>query len=219
MKNAIISFAVVVALIAVVAIVFLRQSASAFTQNGSASIWPDDTNGRRIEFWKLIEKTRSNGDQQLQIVKLRQELNGLQTSDLEKFVHVFDMLMRDTYSWDLWGATYVVHGGASDDAFEDFRKWLISNGSELFEQAKANPDNLATLIPTGHAEEATFEEFSYIAMEIWTERTGKQAVDLPKEKESLYPVEPLGEPFNDDPDDLEKRYPKLWQRFGESPLD
>lgn len=219
MKNVILLFSVALALIAVVAMAFFRYSASAATPTVSVTSWPDDANGQQIEFWNLIEKTRSDADRQLQLSKLRKELESLQTSDLESFIRVFDKLMHETYSWDLWGATFVVHGGASDDAFEDFRKWLISNGKELFEQAKSNPDNLATLIPNGRTEEATFEEFSYVAIELWMDRTGKQAAELPKEKDSLYPNEPFGEPFSEEPEDLEKRYPQLWQRFGESPLN
>lgn len=35
-----------------------------------------------------------------------------------------------TYDWDLWGAAYLINGGASDDGFDYFRGWLLSQGSE-----------------------------------------------------------------------------------------
>ncbi|WP_449342020.1 DUF4240 domain-containing protein [Streptomyces aurantiogriseus] len=35
------------------------------------------------------------------------------------------------YTWDLWGAAWVLLDGASDDAFDFFRCWLIGQGREV----------------------------------------------------------------------------------------
>jgi hypothetical protein len=181
--------------------------------------WPDDSAGQEAEFWRIVETTSPahRGDQR-QLAGLRRRLDTLSTPDLESFIRVNDRLMARSYNWDLWGAAYVARGGASDDAFEDFRKWLISNGKSVFEQVSADPDSLADILPAGYEGDATFEEFSYLFADIWTERTGKPITDLLKEEGSLYPPEPNGEPFAEDPEQLSARYPKLWARFGEDPL-
>lgn len=47
------------------------------------------------------------------------------------------------YSWDLWGAAYVIHGGCGDDTFVDFRASLISRGRSVFVKATSSPEALA----------------------------------------------------------------------------
>lgn len=180
--------------------------------------WPQDRESQEEEFWKIIERTQSSGNERAQLDKLNAELERLDNASLEQFIKVYDRLMHDTYSWDLWGAAYIINGGASDDAFEDFRNWLISNGRTFFAQAVAKPDDLAALIPEDRQQEATFEEFSYVAAHLWQKRTGRSFGEMAKENESLYPAEPIGIAIEEDPQALAKRYPKLWQRFGESPL-
>lgn len=200
---------------------FLVQKGSATPADARSATtdWPADPAGQEAEFWKIIEATSpANRGGERQLAELRSRLMKLSTADLQTFIRVNDRLMARSYSWDLWGAAYVVQGGASDDAFEDFRKWLISNGKNVFEQVSADPDSLAGVIPAGYEGDATFEEFSYLFADIWTERTGKPITDLPKEKGSLYPSEPDGEAFAEDPEQLAARYPKLWSRFGDEPL-
>lgn len=212
--------AVVVAMLAAGLFFFVQNGRAKPADAPSLAVqWPADRVGQEAEFWKIVEATNPptrGGERQL--TELRTRLGALSTADLETFIRVNDRLMARTYRWDLWGAAYVVQGGASDDAFEDFRKWLISNGKNAFEQVTADPDSLVDIIPANYEGDATFEEFSYLFADIWTERTGKPITELPKEKESLYPSEPKGEPFAEDSEHLAARYPKLWARFGEEPL-
>lgn len=42
-----------------------------------------------------------------------------------------------------WAAAYVINGGCSDDGFEYFRGWLITQGREVFQQALSDADSLA----------------------------------------------------------------------------
>ena len=67
-----------------------------------------------------------------------------------------------------------------------------------------------------------FEEFAYIAGSVWAAKTG---VDPWKDAKASFPytgdppaAEPSGTPFEEDEDHLAKRDPKLWARFGDSPL-
>ena len=85
-------------------------------------------------------------------------------------------LMADSYRGDLWAAAYLINGGCSDDGFEYFRGWLITQGREVFERAVADPDSLAgvpavqaTATETGNLE---CEEALGIARDAYLKATG-----------------------------------------------
>ena len=66
-----------------------------------------------------------------------------------------------------------------------------------------------------------FEGFAYVAGDVWKEKTG---IDPTVDVEGRFPYtgappaeKPSGVPFEEDPEYLAKRYPKLWARFGISP--
>lgn len=174
-------------------------------------------------FWELIDATTPHeGNEAAQLRALRSELSGLAPDEIIAFELAFEKEMDRAYTWDLWGAAYVLRGGASDDAFTYFRRWLISKGRDVFEATVQNPDDLADMLAPDIRGGATFESFAYVAGEVWSEKMGKDAF----EEGSGYafdgvlspPPEPSGEQFVDDADHLSKRYPKLWKRFGENPL-
>jgi len=101
-------------------------------------------------FWSIIDATvpfADDGDRQLESLRLR--LEALPVEDVAAFQAQFDRKKAEAYTWDLWGAAFVIHGGASDDGFDYFRCWLISRGRAFYEAALAKPDSLASLIPAG----------------------------------------------------------------------
>ena len=183
------------------------------TQQEASSKMPAD------RFWELIGRTTGDGsDPDRQLEALRQVLRELTAPEIEAFERSFQEQQRRAYSWDLWGAAYVINGGASDDGFEYFRRWLVSKGRTVFEAALADPDMLAEIAAPEEQGDYEFESFAYIASDIWKEKTGidpltDQQGRFPFAGEPL-PPEPLGVPFEEDPDHLAKRYPKLWARFG-----
>jgi len=156
--------------------------------------------------------------QDRQMAALSAELSKLAPAEIEAFGAVFDRLLTETYSWDLWGAAYVIMGGASDDSFEYFRVWLISLGRDVFEAARANPDGLATLIPADFDEAPDFERLAYVASKVWAEKTGGKPSSMPTQPAMAYSKEPSGERFDESPRSLARRYPRLWARFSEAPL-
>src|SRR5688500_9900635 len=80
-------------------------------------------------FWSMIDTSGRNGaSPEVQAAALRASLEELSLADIEDFERIFHTKMRAAYSWDLWGATHIIHGGASDDGFDFFRCWLISRG-------------------------------------------------------------------------------------------
>ncbi|MCF3135721.1 DUF4240 domain-containing protein [Streptomyces olivochromogenes] len=54
-------------------------------------------------------------------------------------------LMAASYQAPLWAAAYLVNGGCSDDGFDYFRGWLITQGRTVFERVVADADQLAEL--------------------------------------------------------------------------
>lgn len=173
------------------------------------------------KFWSLIDASvEGSPPQDVQEGRLAAALGRLSAEDVAAFDGMFWVQVGRAYTWDLWGAAYIIHGGASDDGFEYFRRWLVSRGKATFEAALRDPDSLADLIPADQSEPAEFESFSHVAADALKSRlglgapTGDVAYAL-----ATIPGEPKGEPFEEDPDYLAKRWPKLWKRFGASPLE
>src|SRR5262245_57745692 len=77
---------------------------------------------------------------------LTAQLVRFRPDEIIEFNHIFDRLAAQAYRVDLWGAAYVINGGASDDGFYYFRCWLIGMGKKVYEAALANPDNLADFV-------------------------------------------------------------------------
>ena len=165
-------------------------------------------------FWNIIARSKaaSAGDTEAQAEALQSELSKLQPEEIVEFERVLGELQDQAYRWDLWGAAYIIGGGCSDDAFIDFRSWLISMGRPVFEQALADPDSLADVeIGPDAEEDAFFEEFAYVAGQVYEEKTGTE-MTYP---ERHYPADPAGEPWEEEGDDLERRFPRLWAKYGE----
>jgi hypothetical protein len=172
-------------------------------------------------FWEIIaHAARFDDDPAGQIEALRAELRGLTPEEIISFEVAFRRYLNKAYTWNLWGAAYVIHGGCSDDGFEYFRRWLISKGREVYESALADPDSLAQLnLSPGPDGTWEFEEIYYIAMGVFEEKGGKGDVrDYSGPEAGLGGPGPSGEPFEDDEEHLARRYPNLWRRFGAEPL-
>jgi Protein of unknown function (DUF4240) len=171
------------------------------------------------QFWEIIGRTtKYQADTRKQSEALKTELRALSAEEIQHFETTFDTVMKRSYTWDLWGADYVVHGGASDDAFEYFRCWLISKGRGVFERVSADPDSLADLLAPDSQGALEYEDFAYVARDVWGEKAGRPSGEMPNASAMIHSDEPSGEPFDEDEAALAARYPKLWNRFGENPL-
>lgn len=183
----------------------------------AASGMPDD------RFWQIIEhKLGPDIDPAARLGTLYTLLRDLSLKEIIAFEVTFRRLLNEAYSWDLWGAAYVIHGGSSDDGFEYFRRWLVSRGRDAYEAALADPDSLADLPlePTGPFGVWEFEAYYYVAVEVFEEKGGEGDVRDHSETEAGLGMDgPSGVPFEDDEDHLRERYPRLWERFGDDPLN
>lgn len=160
------------------------------------------------EFWALIESAneQSQGDMDRKCELVQAAVSSLSPESAAQFSKHFDDAMNRAYSWDLWGAAYVINGGCGDDAFSDFRASLISMGKERFEKALENPDSLA---------QEAFEEDSwfYEGFQYAVHEGAEAAIEPQTLSVSALPDEPTGEPWEEEPGGLMAKYPQLWKKF------
>ena len=159
-----------------------------------------------VEFWKLIDKSRAaaNNNYQTQINSLKTILLTLEPFDIVKFDNTFTALLAASYDYKLWGASYVINGGCSDDCFDYFRQYLIGHGKERFYQTIKDPESCATWIKS--EEQDSWEGLQYPAMEAYKQKTGKE---IPKTYKPMFQLK--GKPF--DEETVMKQYPKLAKKF------
>ena len=204
----------------IVAAATVRSEEPSFAHTGQAQESKRIAPMSEDRFWALIGTTTAyERDPERQLATLLAGLRKLSVEEIEAYEVAFDGQMKRSYSWDLWGAAYVVHGGASDDGFEYFRCWLISKGRGVFEKVMADPDSLAEILVPNVQGVLEFERFAYVARQVWSEKTGRPRGEMPNAANMVYPNrKPSGTEFAEDTAHLAKRYPKLWRRFGTNPL-
>jgi hypothetical protein len=159
------------------------------------------------QFWTIIEaaggKRRADPDRQL--AAARKRLAKLPPEEIRAFHRLFNQKLADAYTWDLWGAAYLINGGCSDDGFHYFRAWLISHGRGVYEAAVPNPDSLAGLTDPDR-DDHEFEDLCYVALDAYKEVTGQ---DMPS-VDFRWPAKPRGRRWDfDDDRQVARRLPKL----------
>ncbi|MEU4171738.1 DUF4240 domain-containing protein [Streptomyces sp. NPDC026665] len=168
------------------------------------------------EFWELVDTTRetAEGDPEEQADLLVERLVQLDPDSVLDFARHFESRYNRAYRWDLWGAAWLLLDGASDDAFDFFRCWLIGQGRDVFEGAMHDPDTLAELLDDFDEEiDGDGEELGYAADEAYEQLTGAVAPALGIPAAA---AEPEGTPLAFENDSvIAERYPKLWERFRE----
>ena len=164
----------------------------------------------KAAFWGLIDKARSEAgdDTERQSELLEERLSELPPQQIVRFQQLRRQMDEQAYTWDVWGAAYVIEDGCSDDCFRDFRAYLISLGPKAFAAALRNPDSLAPIAQD--AETGSWENADDVAPDAYQTATGD---DVPADSSDLS-GSPRGEPWDDgSQDSLVQRYPALAARF------
>ncbi len=159
------------------------------------------------QFWQIIDSVHagSGGDMDRKCELLKEELATLEDQELREFIDHFDSADAAAYTWPLWGAAYVMHGGCSDDSFSDFRATLISQGRAVFERSLAEPESLVEL-DFADEEAVCLEGFQYVKDDAAKEKLG----EIPKRNVD-FPNDPTGPEW--DEDELEQLFPKLSAKY------
>ncbi len=161
----------------------------------------------KAQLWRIIEgpKAKTDGDCEEQVALIEQRLTLLPPDEIIAFDRILDQCLDEAYRWDLWGAAYLINGGASDDGFLYFRGWLIAQGQAIFEAALQDPDSLADVIEPDFAE-AECEPLLYVGMKAYKATTGQE---MPRDAacQASRLREPVGIQWEDD--DLDAMFPKI----------
>jgi hypothetical protein len=164
----------------------------------------------RAAFWGLIESARADADNdtERQSELLEERLSKLPPRQIVRFQQIRRQMDERAYSWDIWGAAYVIDDGCSDDCFRDFRAYLISLGPRAFAAALRDPDSLAPIVQD--AEEGDWENADDVAPDAYQSASGD---DFPADSSDLS-GSPRGEPWDDESQEtLVQRHPALAARF------
>nr|WP_199001339.1 DUF4240 domain-containing protein [Flavobacterium sp. ASV13] len=131
------------------------------------------------KFWQIIENSLKTTntlyptlDEQQEL--LVSELKKLSIKEIIAYDCIFRNLKHKVYKHDLWAVAYIVMGGCGDDAFMDFRNWLITRGKNVFYKALENADSLNeefNKIQDGDIPE--WEDVSYLPMGVIEEEFEK----------------------------------------------
>ena len=129
-------------------------------------------------YWAIIAASLANSNNEMeQEAFLINELSKLNPKEIIGFRLRTDELLDDTYNSEMWCAGYIMNGGCSDDGFVYFRNWVISRGKTVYYNAKENPDSLINEV-VEERDEYDFELFWYVALEAFTQKTGKELHDF-----------------------------------------
>lgn len=170
----------------------------------------------QADFWTLIERAKANSeDVESQVELLTEYLSQRSVDDIFEFKRIIDLQFAKSYLPELWGAAALMNDGCSAEGFEHFRGWLLAKGREVFQSALENPDHLAKYI---REEDYNFgeyesEEMLHVAARAFELKTGVAAEEF-NDKNPPTPYPDIDIAWVDDEDELEKRYPKLFKKFG-----
>lgn len=179
----------------------------------TAKMMPED------QFWSLVKLsfTSSHESQEAQKDYLIRVLTNLTPEQIIGFRLRTDKLLYDTYTSEMWCAGYVMIGGCSDDSFEYFRLWIISQGKDVYYAAKENPDSLVQF--NNDEYDFDFETFWYVANNAFEKKTGKDLDDYIDSvnfttAEGNYP-EIVFNWSEEEEESMKKICPKLFEKFWE----
>ena len=158
------------------------------------------------EFWQLHEALPLEDPAEV----LTQRLSRLDAAAVLAFNRHQTQCFMEAYSWDLWGAAYLIDGGCSDDGFMDFRFGLMARGRQVFEAAVRQPDTLAQVM-ADESDEAYIpnEDMGHVADRAYRALTGQ---DLPP-LGLFWPEQPHGTEWDfDDEAMCRAKLPALWAK-------
>jgi hypothetical protein len=167
-------------------------------------------------FWKLIADARASVPDPSDccaVVKAATSLLAARppASIVATQQELWDVLAL-SYRNPLWAAAYLMNGGCSDDGFDYFRGWLLTQGAEVYQAAIESPDTLAELNVVREAAEHGHEFECEGALSIaWDAHQAATGMRLPEDAFTIrYPdLDPDWDFDFDDSAELSVRLPRL----------
>ncbi|MFD3699907.1 DUF4240 domain-containing protein [Streptomyces sp. NPDC058646] len=168
-------------------------------------------------FWKLIETAREQVEADQVAERAAMLLSALPVTEVAAAQQVLWDLLAESYSSPLWAAAYLINGGCSDDGFDYFRGWLLTQGREVFEAALADPDSLAAHPAVREAAEEGLELWDEEALSIaWSAYEAATGHPLPADSFTISypPLDPAWDFDFDDAAETARRLPRLTALLG-----
>lgn len=164
--------------------------------------------------WTIVDDTvlRSRGNAELQVELLHAHLWSLSSNDVAAIHSQLTRAGEALYSWDLWGAAYLLQSGLSATAFDDFCSWVISRGSVIYARVLADPEALAD-VPFDDEDMGIAQQFATLPALVYEARIHHRLPDPPPHTLGR----PRGEPLDASEEALRARYPALTARIIGSP--
>ncbi|SBT46008.1 DUF4240 domain-containing protein [Micromonospora auratinigra] len=175
---------------------------------------------RTEDFWQLIDEARAGAGGEAVAVAARAValLAERDPAEIVGYAEHQRRVLAASHKVDLWGAAYLINGGASDDGFEHFRGWLMTQGRAVFARAVGDPDSLAEL-PRVRSAALSGEDFQCADMLAvpWEAYRKATATELPAVREPAAAPD-LNDFWDfDDEDQARRHLPKLAALFVEPP--
>lgn len=141
------------------------------------------------QFWSLID-TAHDGREAATDAGLLERLTPLSESEILAFSRHWIERYFELYTWPLRGVVHLVEGTASEEAFVEWRIWIIASGRRAFETALHHPDRLGPWIEAKHGKFDGFIE-RVIARALCAKDPRWAAG--PPEHGLVHPAQPTGE--------------------------
>ncbi len=90
-------------------------------------------------FWDLVHQDQSVGESET-ILRIEERLVAYSAKAIRDANKILRTKLVEAYREDIWALAYLVQDGCSDDAFEDFRCWIILQGRDVFSAVLEDPD-------------------------------------------------------------------------------
>jgi len=160
-------------------------------------------------FWSIIKITKDNSHDnfELQQKELANQLRKLTPDEIILFGNRFRSYRGLAYTWELWGAIYMIQGGCGDDSFNDFREWVIGQGKEFYNKTITDPETLVE-VETAKMEDSDWEGLGYVPGTVFEEVTG-QEMPYPFQEN----LDITGTEWEEGGDQLENLFPRLYEKY------
>ncbi|MCJ1678581.1 DUF4240 domain-containing protein [Streptomyces sp. APSN-46.1] len=166
--------------------------------------------------WKLIESARADAAPDEVAARAAHLLALRPAEEIAAAQQVVWDLLAESYRAPLWAAAYVINGGCSDDGFDYFRGWLLTQGEAAFTAALADPDSLADHPSVREAASEGVELWDEAALSIaWTAYEAATGRELPADSFTISypPLDPAWDFDFDDTAETSARLPRLSALF------
>ena len=167
---------------------------------------------RTDDFWAVIDRATAERPASPADVAKRAaaELAGWEPAEIVAWDRHLGKVMAASGKEDLWAAAYLIHGGCSEEGFDNFRGWLIAHGRDAVAQAVREPDSLAgmAVVKAAAVNGAVFEaeEVLSIGADAYAQATGDE---LPSAESPPTRPDPAELWDFDDEEEMQRRLPRL----------